>query len=504
MTEEVKKHHADTSEKDLREIFDLMYKYSDKDAALITKAYNFAKKAHENFDRLSGEPYLVHLVGTAKNLAEIRADAETVAAGLLHDVLEDTPTKKEEVVREFGEDVAFMIDGVTKLGKIKYHGLERHAESLRKLFVATAKDIRVLLIKLADRLNNAATLESLHKVRPEKSRRIALETIEIYAPLANRLGMGHIKGELEDLAFPYILPAEYKETVRLRQKKSKEFMQRLEKINRLLCKRLAKAGITKFKTDFRVKHLYSLFKKLQKNNMDIEKIYDLSALRIMVPTTEDCYRVLGIIHNTWRPLPERLKDYIAVPKPNGYQSIHTVIFTGDGGIVEIQIRSEQMHDEAEYGIASHLAYDESGKRKDSGAVLSKKLRWIGQLIEWQKSVHESESFLDNLKTDFFNNQIFVFTPKGDVVELPEGSSPLDFAYMIHTDIGNHAFGAKVNGKMASFDTALKNSDIVEITTRESSTPSQKWLEYAKTSEAIKRIRIALGNSQKIKDRTDRK
>lgn len=502
-TEEIRKNKINTDSNDLPAIFDLMYKRSEEDERLITKAYKFAEIAHKNHERLSGDPYFTHLVGTAKNLAEIRADAETIAAGLLHDVLEDTPTKKEDVLREFGEDITFMIEGVTKLGKIKYHGLERHAESLRKLFVATAKDVRVLLIKLADRLNNAATLESLHKVRPEKSRRIALETIEIYAPLANRLGMGHIKGELEDLAFPYILPIEYKETVRLRQKKAKEFLKRLEKVNRLLCKRLAKAGITKFKTDFRVKHVYSLFKKLQKNNMDIEKIYDLSALRIMVPTTEDCYRVLGIIHNTWRPLPERLKDYIAVPKPNGYQSIHTVIFTGDGGIVEIQIRSEQMHDEAEYGIASHLAYDESGKRKDSGAVLSKKLRWINQLIEWQKNVNESENFLENLKTDFFNNQIFVFTPKGDVVELPEGASPLDFAYQIHTDIGNHAFGAKVNGKMVSFDTALKNSDIVEIITRESSAPSQKWLEYAKTSEATKRIRIFLANNKKLKDRTDR-
>ncbi|HBM45687.1 MAG: (P)ppGpp synthetase [Parcubacteria group bacterium GW2011_GWF2_38_76] len=502
MPEEIIKKETEDNTNDLRAIFDLMQKHSEEDEKLITKAYKFAKEAHKNFERLSGDPYIVHLVGTAKNLAEIKADAETIAAGLLHDVLEDTTTKKEDVVREFGDDITFMIEGVTKLGKIKYHGVERHAESLRKLFIATARDIRVLLIKLADRLNNAATLESLHKVRPEKSRRIALETLEIYAPLANRLGMGHIKGELEDLAFPYILPNEYKETVRLRQKKSKEIMKRLEKINRLLCKRLAKAGITKFKTDFRVKHIYSLFLKLQKKNMDIDKIYDLSALRIMVPTTEDCYRVLGIIHNTWRPLPERLKDYIAVPKPNGYQSIHTVIFTGDGGIVEIQIRSEQMHNEAEYGIAAHLAYDESGKKK-TGGELSKKLKWITQLIEWQKGVHESESFLDNLKTDFFNNQIFVFTPKGDVVELPEGASPLDFAYLIHTDIGSHAFGAKVNGKMASFDTALKNGDIVEIITREKSTPSPKWLEYAKTSEAIKRIRISLGNTKKNKERLER-
>lgn len=493
MLDEVKKTDKKNILDDVREILSLDKNIKESDEALITKAYEFAKEAHKDHKRLSGEPYFVHLLGTAKNLAKIRADAETISAGFLHDVLEDTETKKEDVIKNFGDDIYFLIEGVTKLGKIKYHGVERHAESLRKLFIATAEDIRVLLIKLADRLDNAETLINLHKVRPEKSRRIALETLEIYAPIANRLGMGQMKGDLEDLSFPYIFPEQYKETLKLRQKKEREFVDRLKKINRVVCKRLALSGIVKFRTDFRVKHIFSLYKKLLRYNMDIDKIYDVSALRIIVPTMEDCYRVLGIIHNTWRPLPEKLKDYIAVPKPNGYQSIHTVIFTGDGGIIEIQIRSEKMHEEAEYGIASHLAYDEQGKPK-GGGILDKKTKWIKQLMEWQKEVSESESFLSNLKTDFFTDQIFVFTPKGDVIELPDGASPLDFAYQIHSDIGNHAFGVKVNNKFCSFDTKLKNGDIVEIITRENSSPSYKWLEYAKTSEAIKRIKITIGKN----------
>lgn len=479
---------------DIESILSLLPYKNKEDIALIEQAYDFAKEAHKDHKRLSGDPYFVHLVGTAKNLAYIKADAKTIAAGLLHDTLEDTPTKKEDILNNFGEEILFLIEGVTKLGKIKYHGLERHAESLRKLFLATAKDIRVILIKLADRLNNVETLENLHKARPDKAKRIALETLEIYAPLANRLGIGQMKGALEDASFPYIMPEEYKETVRLRQQKAKEYIKKIEKINRDLCKHLVKAGVTKFKTDFRIKHIYSLYKKLLRYNMDIDKIHDISALRVIVPTTEDCYRVLGIVHSTWRPLPEKLKDYIAVPKPNGYQSIHTVVFTGDGGMVEIQIRSEQMHEEAEFGIASHIAYDESGKPKTGGA-LTEKVKWIGQLIDWQKNVKRSEDFIQNLKTDFFTDQIFVFTPEGDVVELPDKASPLDFAYLIHTDIGDHAFAAKVNGKIASFDSALKNGDIVEIITRESSTPSSKWLEYAKTTEAKKRIRIAIGNAK---------
>lgn len=497
-TEAAKKNNAN----DVEDILSLIREKTEADEQLIRKAYDFAKEAHKNHKRLSGEPYLVHLVGTAKNLATIKADAHTIAAGLLHDTLEDTETKDADILANFGEDILFMIQGVTKLGKIKYHGLERHSESLRKLFVATAKDIRVLLIKLADRLNNADTLDNLFNARPDKAKRIAMETLEIYAPIANRLGMGQIKGQLEDDSFPYIQPDEYKETLKLRQSKAKEFEKKLEKVSRDLAKKLAKEGILKFKTDFRVKHIYSLYKKLLRHDMDIEKIHDILALRIIVPTTEDCYRVLGIIHGAWRPLPGNLKDYIAVPKPNGYQSIHTVVFTGDGGIVEIQIRSEKMHEEAEFGIASHLAYDESGKPK-SGGILNEKLKWLNDLIEWQKNVG-AKNFLENIKTDFFTDQIFVFTPIGDVVELPDGASPIDFAYLIHSDIGDHAFGAKINGKFSSFDTKLKNGDIVEIITKESSAPSAKWLEYAKTNEAARKIKLSIGKADIKKEAAKRK
>ena len=473
---------------DTKEILNLMRSPSEKDAELITRAYKFAKNAHRDNVRLSGEPCLVHLVGTAKNLAEINVDRETIAAGLLHDILEDTDTKEEAVQKEFGDNILFLVKGVTKLGKIKYQGLARHAESLRKLFVATAKDVRVLLIKLADRLHNIRTLQY---VRSEKRKRIALETLEIYAPIANRLGMGHMKGTLEDEAFSYLNPEEYKETVRLRQMRTKRLSKGLEKINRIISKRLAKEGFRKFWTNFRVKHLYSLHKKLERNENDINKIYDILALRIIINgASEDCYKILGIIHSVFKPLPERMKDYIAVPKPNGYQSIHTVVFMGDGEIVEIQIRTEDMHWEAENGIASHLLYEEGDKPK-TGGKLSKKLRWIKQLFDWQKNVDEPRAFIENLKTDFFNDQIFVFTPKGDVVELPFNASPIDFAYMIHSDLGNHAFGAKINGKMTSFDSPLKNGDIVEIIVKESSSPSHKWLEFAKTTNAVKQIRLAV-------------
>jgi guanosine-3',5'-bis(diphosphate) 3'-pyrophosphohydrolase len=483
----------------LKEILNLMISRGPEDVRLVQRAYDFAKEAHKDHKRMSGEPYLVHLVGTAKNLAEMRADPQTIAAGFLHDTLEDTPTTPEALLKEFGQDIVFLVQGVTKLGKIKYQGIERHAESLRKLFIATAKDVRVILIKLADRLHNITTLQH---VKPEKRRRIALETIEVYAPVANRLGMGQMKGSLEDAAFPYAYPEQYEETRKIKQIKNPEVLDQLENIQRVLRKRFAKENLLKVHTDFRIKHNYSLYKKLERHNMDVAKIYDIAALRIIVPTIEDCYRVLGIIHNTWRPLPGTLKDYIAVPKINGYQSIHTVIFTGDGGVVEIQIRTEKMHNEAEYGIASHLAYDELGK-PDAGGLLGKKLRWLNQLIEWQKNVKGSQEFLENIQIDFFQDQIFVFTPKGDVIELPHGSTAIDFAYTIHSDLGSHVSGAKINGKFLSLETELKNRDIVEIQSRENSRPTYKWLEYAKTSFARRKIKAALAEQEESKKKSQR-
>ena len=458
---------------------------------LITKAYAFAQNAHKDQKRFSGEPYFNHSFATAYKLAELGMDANTIVAGLLHDTIEDGAATEAVLKKEFGDEIAFLVEGVTKLGKLRYQGIERHTESLRKLFFAVAKDIRVLIIKLADRFHNVQTLGHVKK---EKQNRIALETLEIYAPFANRLGMGELKGTLEDAAFPFAYPKEYKDiTEQLRDRKNTK-QKHLEKINRTLQKELAEHGVTDFKTDYRIKHTYSTYQKLIKKEKDIEKIYDIAALRIIIGSVEECYKTLGLIHSLWRPLPGRIKDYIAFPKPNGYQSIHTTIFTGDGDIVEIQIRTEVMHQEAEYGIAAHFAYKEGDISASDGNSLNKRLRWVRQLSEWQKQVHESKEFLENLRMDFFEHRVFVFTPQGDVIDLPENASPVDFAYAIHSDIGDHASGAKVNGKFTSLDTPLKNGDIVEIIVKKSSMPSSKWLQYVKTTLARKQIRSALGKN----------
>lgn len=492
-----------------KEIIQKMDSPSKEDQELVTKAFNFAKEAHKDHQRYSGEPYFIHLFETAKNLADLGMGATTIAAGLLHDVLEDVGIKDETIEKEFGPEILFLIQGVTKLGKLKYRGAKRHTESLRKLFVAMSQDIRVLIIKLTDRLHN---MQTLGHVPLHKQKRIALETLEIYAPLAYRLGMRRLNRELEDLAFPFVYPNEYKKTKEILKRKSKETNDRLEKTLNSIKKALAKEGVTKFKTDFRVKGLYSLHKKLVRKDMDIEKVYDVSAIRIIVPTVADCYKVLGVIHSAYRPLPGRIKDYIAFPKPNGYRSIHTTVFTGDGGILEIQIRTEEMHREAEYGIASHLSYKEGYIRKETNP----NILWIMNLLrpqvlgarknlnqkfvdvpQWIKHLAEAElskepdEYIETLKSDFFGHRVFVFTPKGDVVDLPIDSSPIDFAYAIHSDIGNHIAGVKVNGKLVSLDTKLKNGDIVEIITKEKSKPTTKWLDLAKTTEARRHIRSVL-------------
>lgn len=454
---------------------------------LIKRAYYFAVGAHEGQKRFSGEPYITHPIAVAQILVDLRADAETITAALLHDTVEDTTVILDEIKEKFGPQVAFLVDGVTKLGKLKYQGMERHVESLRKLFVAMAKDLRVILIRLADRLHNVRTLEH---VRPDKQKRIALETLEIYAPLANRLGIWKLKGQLEDAAFPYAYPEEYKEVMKLRKTKGKESVKKLEKIYRTLSKELAAQNIKDAHIDYRIKYLYSLYLKLKRHQMDMGQIYDLSALRVIVPSLPDCYQTLGIIHSLWKPVPGRLKDYIAHPKPNGYQSIHTAIFLSDGSIAEIQIRSVKMHEAAEYGFASHLLYDESGKPK-GGAKANKKVGWLQDLIEWQRHVEESGEFLTDLKTDFFQDRIFTYTPKGDVIELPKGATALDFAYAIHSDIGDHAAGATVNNKFVAMDTELKNHDLVQIEVKKTTHPSPKWLAIVRTSMAKKHIRTYL-------------
>lgn len=464
-------------------IYNLIPKIKKADKLAIQKAYDFAEKAHEGQKRNSGEPYFIHVFETAKTLATLSMDTKTIVAGLLHDVIEDTEITEEELEKEFGKDIVDLVNGVTKLGTMKYRGGERHVESLRKFFLAMSKDLRILIIKLADRLHNVRTLKH---VRPDKQKRIALETIEIHARLADRIGMGKLKGMLEDSAFPYAYPEEYKEVTELIEGRTESNKKELSKVSNELKSELAKHKINILEISQRAKHKYSLWQKLKRYNMDIDKIYDLIALRVIVNDIEDCYRVLGIIHSLWRPLPGRIKDYIANPKPNGYRSLHTTVFTGNGAFAEIQIRTSEMHAESAYGIVAHFFYKEKLKKKNIDDANSK-FEWIDQLQDLQKTVAEPKKFLEHLKTDLFHDRIFIFTPAGDVVDLPEGSSPLDFAYAIHSDIGDHAQSAKINEKIATLYTKLQNNDVVEIKTNKTAHPSSKWLDNVKTSMAKKHI-----------------
>lgn len=467
--------------KDINEIFDLLkVKAKNRDKQLLQKAYDVAKKAHNEQKRDSGEPYFNHAFETAKNLAMFGFDIVTVTAGILHDTIEDTSLTSEDIERDFGSEIVFLVKGVTKLGKLKYRGRERHIKSLQKFFIAIAKDFRVVAIKLCDRLHNVQTLKYIRK---EKQERIALETINIYSPLAFRLGMSKLAKELEDYAFPFAYPKEAKMVEELLNKKKKNDGKYLKKVWRTLKTELAEHKIKTLETHSRVKGKYSLFKKLERKNMDLDKIYDIVALRVILPTIEDCYRALGVIHSKWRPLPGRIKDYIALPKINGYQSIHTTIFTGDGGITEIQIRTKEMHDFAEYGLAAHHMYKNS-----------EKIEWLQEL----KSIQDEKNFMTRLTTDFFDFRIFVFTPLGDVIDLPQGASAIDFAYTIHSEIGSTAQAAKINGKHSALKTILKNGDIVEIEINKKSKPSRKWLDFAKTSIARKHIISSTKESNIIK------
>lgn len=484
-----------------------------EDITIVKKAFAFAKEAHKEHERLSSEPYFLHLAETAKILAELGVGGKTIAAGLLHDTIEDVGIKRDDIVREFGEEVAFLVDGVTKLGHLKYKGADRHSESLRKLFVAMSEDIRVLLIKLADRLHNMRTLSHIPK---DKQQRIAAETLEIYAPIAYRLGIRKLNRELEDLAFPYIYPKEYEEMRKVLKELHLDRTESLEKFSRSVKKELAKEGLTKVKIEYRVKSLYSLYKKYLRNDRDLGKIYDVSAMRVLVDSVNDCYHVLGIIHKRWRPLPQRIKDYIADAKANGYQALHTTVFIGDGNIVEVQIKTHDMYRYSEYGIASHLSYKEkdshnkalawvyaflpkSKELQETNNIKNKDIpKWISELATYKESTKDSKLFREELTSDFFNHRIFVFSPKGDVVDLPIDSTPIDFAYSIHSDIGNHMTGAKVNGKLASLDTKIHNGDIVTIMTNENAKPNQKWLGLAKTSMARRHIRHKLSELKKSK------
>tara|TARA_B100000508_G_scaffold96586_1_gene75649 strand:+ start:7563 stop:9107 length:1545 start_codon:yes stop_codon:yes gene_type:complete len=495
------------------------------DKALIQKAYEFAAKAHEKHVRYSGEPYMVHLAATGHKLAAMGMGPRTISAGLLHDSIEDTEVTSEDITNEFGEEILFLVEGVTKLSSVRYYGTDRHNESLRKLFVATSQDIRVLIIKLVDRLHN---METLNYIPEEKQKRIARETLEIYVPVAHRLGMGKVRKELEDLAFPYVYPEDAERVSKMLAQRFGKAEEALERERKVLQKRLAEVGLLDFHTSYRVKGMYSLFHKLKRREWEIDAIYDLLAMRVVVNNVEDCYRTLGIIHELWRPLPQRVKDYIAFPKPNGYQSLHTTVTTQNGVILEIQIRTKQMHQEAEFGIASHVFYkqpnvtdkprkpsmfaslipnlfkpysnrktiEENGLETTVKDPHNQKIpRWISQIGQTYNpdSDHPTSDFVADAQSDFFSNRIFVFTPIGDVVDLPVGATPVDFAYAIHSEVGSHISGVKVNRKLVQLDTELKNGDIVEIETRKSAKPSQKWLQFAKTSLARRKIKQEVEN-----------
>ncbi len=468
--------------------------WSKSDIASIEKAVAFATTKHQGQKRYEGGPYVNHVILTGKNLAHLGMDITTIIAGILHDTIEDTPTTEEEISDHFGKDVAFIVMGVSKLSKLKYSGLERHVESLRKFFVAMAEDVRVVIVKLADRLHNINTIEFVKK---EKQQRIALETLEIHARLADRLGMGALKTELEEKAFPYAFPKEYKQVKEISENYIRDSAKKMDEVKNNLKESLELEGVQVLKIDSRVKHLYSLFLKLKKYEMDITKIHDIIALRIIVPDIASCYKTLGVIHAEYRPMTSRIKDYIAVPKANGYKSLHTTILTKDGNAAEIQIRTMEMHEEAEYGIASHLHYKEIGKNK-SKQEIEKKTSWTKELLELHRNIEDKDEFLHTLKTDFFSTRVFVFTPKGDVVDLPEGATPIDFAFTIHSKIGDKMSHAKVNGKMVAIETKLKRGDVVEIVTNKNGHPTEKWLDYVKTNIAKRHIQRYLESSGVVK------
>ena len=454
--------------------------YADADISDLTRAYQFAAKAHKGVKRKSGEDYIYHCIATVYYLAELKVDMPTLIAGMLHDVPEDTTVTIDEIKKDFGTEVASLVEGVTKLSPLKYRGITRYAENLRKLFVAMSRDLRVIIIKLANNLHNVQTL---HAQRPDKQLRIAKETMEIYAPLANRLGMFELKSRLEDEAFPYLYPEEYKKVVALAEDRLRNETKYIGKVKYGVERELIKNQITYLSIEGRIKHMYSLYRKLQTHGWDINKIYDLIALRVVVTSIPDCYLVLGIVHGKWTPLKGRIKDYIAQPKPNGYQSLHTSVFTDFGKVVEFQIRDVAMHELAEYGIAAYTKY------KDVPQESNKSLKWIQELIGWQKKIKDDMEYLKNIKNDIFQNRIFVFTPQGDVLDLPDNATPIDFAYHIHSDLGSHATGARINDHMAGLDTVLKSGDVVEIIKdKNRKGPAVEWLRIATTGMAQDKIR----------------
>lgn len=506
----------------INEILDLSEIRTKQDKALVTKAYEFSKQAHKGQKRYSGAPYFQHVAIVAGYLAELGMQAPIVCAGLLHDTVEDTDIELTDIEEKFSKEIAMLVDGVTKLGDVRYKGTDRHVESLRKFFAATATDIRVLIIKLMDRLHNVRTLQFV----PENKReRIAKETLEIYAPIAFRLGMSILQKDLEDASFQYAIPTEYRKVAEILKTRRAETKKWLDKAQKDIRTELAKDGIRNFRTQTRVKGIYSLYKKLIAKDWDETLINDILALRIIVGTVDDCYKVFGVAHKIWTPAPGRIKDYISSPKLNGYQSIHTTVKTDIGGFLEVQIRTEDMHREAQYGLAAHMNYKTGRVTKSNGSVFG----WISQFFpskntcdhrehaanvlndetcedhtdspHWIKLLAESQeeedgNYMQDLKDDFFSHRIFVFTPSGDVIDLPVGATPIDFAYCVHSDIGDSVASVKIDGKMAALSTCLENGNIVDVTTNKSSHPTLKWLDFVKTSLAKRKIRVYIQENSK--------
>ncbi len=480
----------------LDDILEAIRAYNPKaDLDLLRKAYVFSAKVHQGKMRLSGEPYLTHPMEVAHLLTELRMDVHTVVTGLLHDVLEDTLTTPEELRNTFGPEVADLVDGVTKISRITLRSnAERQAESFRKMLVAMARDLRVILVKLADRLHNMRTL---HHQPQEEQRRIAQETLEIYAPLANRLGISWIKSDLEDLSLRYLQPKVYRDLASRVATRKKERETYIAEAKSRIGKLLAEQGITG-SVSGRFKHLYSVYKKMERQKIEFDQVYDMIAFRILVGTVRECYEVLGIIHEAWRPIPGRFKDYIAMPKANGYQSLHTTVIGPSGERMEVQIRTVEMHEVAEGGVAAHWKYKEEAEGDRTGRREERQFGWLRQLMEWQRELQDSREFMQAVKVDLFPEEVYVFTPLGEVKELPREASPIDFAYAVHSDVGQRCVGARVNGKLVPLKSVLQNGDIVEIITSPNQKPSKDWLKYVRTSKARNKIRQFIKAEQREK------
>ena len=478
----------------INEITEKVASYVDKpDLELLQRAYVFAAQAHDGQTRLSGEPYLSHPLSVAYALAEMQLDEPTVAAGLLHDTVEDTDTSVDEIEELFGEEVADIVDGVTKISLMTFESqAERQAENIRKMILAMAQDIRVIMVKLADRLHNMRTLDYM---KPLKQRLVAQETLDIYAPLANRLGLHRVKIELEDLCLKYLKPDIYEqlESEVLRHHTSGQDY--IDKVTTFIQDLLKKSKITG-RVVGRTKHIYSTYNKMVQQNLTLDQVYDLIAFRVVVDSIKDCYEVLGLVHSIWKPVPGRFKDYISTPKANMYQSLHTTVIGPDGERIEIQLRTEEMHRVAEYGVAAHWQYKEKGKDSRANSKDAERFAWLRQIMDWQRELSDPREFMASLRFDLFQDEVYVFTPQGDVKELPEGATPVDFAYAIHTEVGDHCAGARVNGRLMPLDSSLKNGDRVEIITDKNRQPSRDWLKFVKTAKARTRVKYYIRTEER--------